>query len=69
LWARYPLKQAREIAKARGVKLYSDYPGHQTAWENGVKGVAKLLQDIFALGETEMPLSWQQLEEKRRKQK
>jgi hypothetical protein len=73
LWARYPLKKAMRITENCGVHLYSTYldngrPANQTAWENGVKGVAKLLQKTFLLDETEIPLSWQQLTE-RRKQK
>jgi hypothetical protein len=71
LWARYPLKQAMQITKDCGVYLYSPYldhgrPVHQTAWKNGVKGVVKLLQNTFALSETEMPLSWHQLERRRK---
>lgn len=75
LWARYTLKEAMKITESCGVELYSTYldgdgrPAHQTSWENGVKGVVKLLQDTFALNKTEMPLSWQQLEQRRRKQK
>jgi len=69
LWARHTLKQVIEVAKSHRVKFYSDYPGHQTAWENGVKGVLKLMQDTFRLSEAEMPLSWQQLKQKPRKQK
>jgi len=63
------------ITEDCGVKLYSTYldgegrPAHQTAWENGVKGVTKLMQDTFSLSEAEMPLSWQQLKQKQRKQK
>jgi len=73
LWARYPLKEAIKITESCGVELYSTYldgdgrPAHQTAWKNGVYGVVKLLQDTFALSETEKPFSWQQLE--RREQK
>jgi hypothetical protein len=65
LWARYPLKEAMKITDDYGVHLYSTYfdgdgrPAHQTAWENGVKGVVKLLQNEFMLSETELPLSWQ----------
>ena len=69
LWARYPLKQVIEVAKSHDVKLYSGYPGHQTAWENGVKGVPKLMQDTFLLSEAEIPLSWEELKQKLRKQK
>jgi hypothetical protein len=68
LLARYPLKKVIELTKARGVKLYSEYPGHQTAWENGARGVAKVMQSTFALGKTELPRSWQ-LFKKRRTQK
>ena len=68
LWARYPLKEVIKITRNCDVKLYSPYPGHQTAWEKGVYGAVKLLQDTFALSETEMPLSWQ-LRKKRRGQK
>ena len=68
LWARYPLKEVIKITRNCDVKLYSTYPAHQTAWENGVKGVAELLQNTFALNKTEMPISWQLLQ-KRRKQK
>ena len=64
LLARYPLKRAIEITKAQRVQLYSTFidgdgrPVHQTAWENGVKGVCKLLQNTFRLDKGELPISW-----------
>jgi hypothetical protein len=75
LWAQYPLKQAMQITKDCGVYLYSRHldqdgrPVHQTAWDNGARGVVKLLQNTFALSKTEMPLSWQKREKRRRPQK
>jgi hypothetical protein len=74
LWARYPLKEAMQITEDYGVNLYSTYidsvgrPAHQTAWENGVKQLPKLLRKTFRLSKTEMPVSWD-LREKRREKK
>jgi len=71
LWSRHPLKQAMRITKDCGVKLYSTYldseerPAHQTAWQNGVDGVKKLLRNTFTLDKPEMPLSWQLLQKRR----
>jgi hypothetical protein len=73
LLAHYPLKQAIEITKHHQVDLYSTFvdtdgrPGHQTAWENGVKGVCKLLQNTFRLDKGELPISWVLYQKRRAK--
>ena len=74
LLARYPLKRAIEVTKDQRAHLYSTFidgdgrPVHQTAWENGVKRVPKLLQDTFRLEKIEMPISWE-LRQRRRRRK
>ena len=72
LLARYSVQEAMKMVSDCGVKYpYTTYPGHQTAWKTGAKGVAKILRDTYSLKKTEMPLSWQQWQkrQKRHKQK
>lgn len=71
LWAAYPLKESMRIAREAGVKLYSDdlegvRPVHQTAWENGVRGVLKVFKEKFRLP-NDTPISWERREDRRKK--